>query len=309
MLSRWPRGAARFASTNVGLSYSGSLVPSDGKLFVIGRHTALEQASQLLPAAASQLWPGMLKTVKAGQSKTLVVPDGDEAVQELVLSVLPGADKISRHNTPSGAHNYTGLLKAAKPGDAVLVLLDSEDHAYAAGCAVARGFPLYTAKTSDDATPDGEVQVAMMVADAATGTIESISAKQLETVNVLADAIRLTQRLVDTPPSDGMACDGLVLEAEAVAASLPTVSSSTLRYDQLKAGGFGGLEAVGRAAARDGNEPALVVLSHTPASSTKCTALVGKGIVYDTGGLSLKPSDSMCGMKTDMVNAHHMCSC
>jgi len=77
-----------------------------------------------------------------------------------------------------------------------------------------------------------------MVANEETGAIEAVSPTQLRTINVLADAIRLTQRLVDTPPSDGMACDGLVQEAEAVAAELPGVTCQVMRYDELKEGGF-----------------------------------------------------------------------
>lgn len=46
-----------------------------------------------------------------------------------------------------------------------------------------------------------------------------------------------------------------------------------------------GLYGVGKAAE---NPPALVVLSHTPASATRTIAWVGKGIVYDTGGLCIK---------------------
>lgn len=124
----------------------------------------------------------------------------------------------------------------------------------------------------------------------------------LEEISVAAEAIRLAQRLVDTPPAE-MNCDGLVAEAEAVAAALTGVKTTVFRYDELAEGGFGGLEAVGRAAAREGNEPALVVLSHEVEGATHTTAMVGKGIVYDTGGLSLKPSDAMCGMKTDMGGA------
>lgn len=46
-----------------------------------------------------------------------------------------------------------------------------------------------------------------------------------------------------------------------------------------------GLFGVGKAA---DNPPALVVLSHTPMSATRTIAWVGKGIVYDTGGLCIK---------------------
>lgn len=49
--------------------------------------------------------------------------------------------------------------------------------------------------------------------------------------------------------------------------------------------------------------PALVVLSYEPAAATETIALVGKGIVYDTGGLSIKGKTAMPGMKRDCGGA------
>ncbi len=72
---------------------------------------------------------------------------------------------------------------------------------------------------------------------------------------------------------------------------------------QLAAEGFGGLLAVGAAASRS---PRLVELEHVPSSATARTThvvLVGKGITFDSGGLSLKPREAMVGMKTDMTGA------
>jgi leucyl aminopeptidase len=58
--------------------------------------------------------------------------------------------------------------------------------------------------------------------------------------------------------------------------------------EELKEKGFGGIYGVGKAAE---HKPALVVLSHKPEGATKTIAWVGKGIVYDTGGLSIKVVD------------------
>ena len=64
--------------------------------------------------------------------------------------------------------------------------------------------------------------------------------------------------------------------------------------------GLGGLWAVGKAAE---HFPALVVLSHCPANAAKTVAWIGKGIVYDTGGLSIKGKEHMPGMKVDMAGS------
>ncbi|WP_246456419.1 leucyl aminopeptidase [Nocardioides mesophilus] len=69
---------------------------------------------------------------------------------------------------------------------------------------------------------------------------------------------------------------------------------------QLEAQGFGGIIGVGRASA---NPPRLVKLTYKPRGATRHLGLVGKGITFDSGGLSIKPGTSMQTMKTDMAGA------
>ena len=70
---------------------------------------------------------------------------------------------------------------------------------------------------------------------------------------------------------------------------------------QLTAEGFGGILAVGQASA---TPPRMVRLDYTPAKVSRRTptvVLVGKGITFDTGGLSIKPGEAMVNMKRDMT--------
>jgi leucyl aminopeptidase len=67
---------------------------------------------------------------------------------------------------------------------------------------------------------------------------------------------------------------------------------------QLVEQGFGGIVAVGKGSARP---PRLVELSWSPDGADRHVVLIGKGITFDTGGLSLKPNDGMIAMKTDMA--------
>lgn len=71
---------------------------------------------------------------------------------------------------------------------------------------------------------------------------------------------------------------------------------------ELEAAGFGGFLAVGAGSAHG---PRLVEVSYTPAaaSGARHVVLVGKGITFDTGGLSLKKTEDMVPMKTDMAGA------
>ncbi|HET8780142.1 MAG TPA: leucyl aminopeptidase, partial [Agromyces sp.] len=69
---------------------------------------------------------------------------------------------------------------------------------------------------------------------------------------------------------------------------------------RLAKDGFGGILGVGRGSSRG---PRLVRLDYAPAGASAHLALVGKGITFDSGGLSLKPMTSMDGMKMDMAGA------
>jgi leucyl aminopeptidase len=71
----------------------------------------------------------------------------------------------------------------------------------------------------------------------------------------------------------------------------------------LRSGGFGGILGVGQASV---NPPRFVRLTYTPRRSSRRAphvVLVGKGITFDTGGLSIKPGEGMMNMKRDMTGA------
>lgn len=71
---------------------------------------------------------------------------------------------------------------------------------------------------------------------------------------------------------------------------------TVLARKELQNGGFGGLLAVGGGSA---NEPHLIVLEYFGAKDETPIALVGKAITFDSGGISIKPSDKMDEMKFD----------
>jgi leucyl aminopeptidase len=78
------------------------------------------------------------------------------------------------------------------------------------------------------------------------------------------------------------------------------VKVSVLDEAALAKGAFGGHLTVGSGSARG---PRLVTLRYTPAKATKHVAFVGKGITFDSGGLTIKPKASMTTMKCDMAGA------
>jgi leucyl aminopeptidase len=89
------------------------------------------------------------------------------------------------------------------------------------------------------------------------------------------------------------------LAEQAVAATAEHGVTARIWADaELATMGFGGIMAVGSGSERP---PALIELSYAPAGADAHVVLVGKGITFDSGGLSLKPNDAMKFMKTDMA--------
>ena len=123
---------------------------------------------------------------------------------------------------------------------------------------------------------------------------------------IVAGAVALARDLANTP-SMIKSPEWLAAEAAAVAAE-HGLASRVWREAELAAGGFGGILAVGSGSV---HPPRLIELSYQPPSTSppqtsqrqadRHVVLIGKGITFDSGGLSLKPNDGMKLMKTDMA--------
>ncbi len=115
---------------------------------------------------------------------------------------------------------------------------------------------------------------------------------------VLATAVHLARDLVNTAPND---LNPIALaEAAQAAAKRVGISSHVLDEKALRHGGFGGILAVGTGSA---NPPRLVHLSYRGRGAKTSVAVVGKGITFDSGGISIKPAAGMHEMKSDMAGA------
>jgi leucyl aminopeptidase len=115
---------------------------------------------------------------------------------------------------------------------------------------------------------------------------------------VLATAMTLVRDLVNTPPDDLVPAD-LADVAKSVAAD-SGLDAQVLDENELAKEGYGGILAVGMGSV---HPPRLVRLEYTHPGATKTVVFAGKGITFDSGGLSLKPSKSMESMKADMAGA------
>lgn len=120
----------------------------------------------------------------------------------------------------------------------------------------------------------------------------------LSRATAVASAAALVKDLVNTPPID-LYPQSFAERAAEAADGLP-VTLTVWDEERLAADGFGGILGVGQGSARP---PRLVKVEYAPADAARHLALVGKGITFDSGGLSLKPAGGMVGMKYDMTGA------
>ncbi|UZJ31706.1 leucyl aminopeptidase [Streptomyces endophytica] len=119
-----------------------------------------------------------------------------------------------------------------------------------------------------------------------------------ERAQALAAEINRARDLINTP-SNALDPKSFAAEAQAAAKEFG-LKVEVLDEKALKKGGYGGLLGVGQ-----GSEapPRLVRIAHTHPKADKTLALVGKGITYDSGGISLKPAGHNETMKCDMSGA------
>ncbi len=148
----------------------------------------------------------------------------------------------------------------------------------------------YTGVSAKDAptTPVAEVAVITPLRDASLSRI----------AQARATAVVAAREWINIPPN--------LLYPETFARAAEDYLDKTkvtveiLDDEELEKLGYGGLVGVGAGSAR---KPRLVRMTYRPRGAKQHLALVGKGITFDSGGLSLKPGNSMLTMKSDMSGA------
>lgn len=268
-------------------------------------------------------------TADAGPRRPVLTPGAavalaplDDAEATLVALAFDGAEATMVRLAGIGGRNVlvVGLGPAAS--------CSTETLRRAAGAA-ARGAIDVTAlatdlaslSVGDDAPPASAVDVAAAVSEGlmlgdyrfdayrtkprtvrlATATLVGADAATTEGLRHARITVRATtwvRDLVNTPPRDkrpAALADLVVAGVDGTG-----VTSRVLDDEALIAGGYGGIVGVGSGSSV---KPRLVELRWQPAGATRHVAIVGKGITFDTGGYSLKPTSGMETMKMDMAGA------
>ena len=117
---------------------------------------------------------------------------------------------------------------------------------------------------------------------------------ELKKARIIADSVNLVREIVNTPPADCTPKDLAKIAVDLAKAKGLTCEIGDEKYLQKQKAGA--LLAVARASV---NPPRLIKLTYKPKNAKAKIVLVGKGLTYDTGGLSLKPADFMTTMKAD----------
>ena len=154
-------------------------------------------------------------------------------------------------------------------------------------------FSRHRSRTAKDAKP-AVSSVTVLGANPREKAVRAAAAR----AEAVGQAVNTTRDLVNTAPGD---LPPAAL-ADAVVASVKgtPIKATVLDEKALTKGGYGGIMGVGKGSTRP---PRLVKLVYAPAKATTHLALIGKGITFDSGGLSLKPPAGMETMKSDMAGA------
>ncbi|MCH1541308.1 MAG: leucyl aminopeptidase [Candidatus Poseidonia sp.] len=118
----------------------------------------------------------------------------------------------------------------------------------------------------------------------------------IDHATAVVSGVHLSRDLGNTPPND-MYPMAFAEMAEAWAEDYDHVNVEIINYEEAIRKGMGGLVAVGMGSAR---KPCMVIFTLNGQHSGRHPVLVGKGITFDTGGISLKPGANMDEMKYDM---------
>ena len=247
-----------------------------------------------LGVSAAQVVASAELTGRAGESTQTVIRLGADACTVLFLGVgdaSPGALRRAgaalARRLPAGRTAVTTAV-LDEPGEAVEaftegLLLGSYQFTMKSAASPGRD-------SGDSGNPGDPREIRLLLAGPAS------RAALVERAGTVAGAVALARDLANTP-SMIKTPEWLADQAATVAAE-HGLSSRIWREAELAAGGFGGLLGVGSGSA---HPPRLIELSYQPAQADRHVVLIGKGITFDSGGLSLKPTDGMKTMKTDMA--------
>ncbi len=264
------------------------LADAAGTPVVVGAPDALATEFADRFGAALDVWA--LRLGGAAKPGTTVVLPG--ASGTLVLTGLGDVDVTPDRIRRAAANGVKRALESAgERSVALAVSLDALEPEVVA--AAAEGALLGTYRYVKHGTPQPAATASRIDLVGPAPAADAVA-----TARATAEAVCLARDWVNAPAN--LLYPESLAEAARGALKGLRVDVEVLDERALAKGGFGGVLAVGGGSARP---PRLVKVAWAPRGARRHLALVGKGVTFDSGGLNLKPGDSMLTMKDDMSGA------
>ncbi len=267
-----------------------ALAPAKGKkVEVLATGLTATQRTKLAEAFAA-----VGATGKAGDAPRIPAITGAKAPM-IVGAGLGEAGKRDAESVRRALGSVVRSLAGVRKAAIALPLADDEA-LVSAGLAIALAgydFTEFRAKSTKGRSAPLKSATIALAAEPTAAQKQSI-----KDISAVAAAVNLTRDLVNTPPSHLYPASLSQAAIDAVAGL--DVDVTVWDEEDLRRDGCGGILAVGMGSA---NGPRLVRMSYAPEGATRHLAIVGKGITFDTGGISIKPAAGMEEMKGDMAGA------
>ncbi|MGH3944764.1 MAG: leucyl aminopeptidase [Pseudonocardiaceae bacterium] len=209
------------------------------------------------------------------------------------LLIATGLGAVDDQPTGEQVRRAAGAAARALSGTSRAVTTLSRIDLAAAAEGAALGAYTFTAYRSQKGDgPLGRMDLSVPSARAAGAR------RELTRATSTAEAVAAARDLVNTPPNDLYPAS--FAERAVALAEQAGLRTEVLGEKALRREGYGGILGVGGGSSRP---PRLVRLHYVPAAPRAKVALVGKGITFDTGGISIKPAAKMEEMTMDMAGA------
>ena len=278
-----------------------ALAKSRAEVVVVGtlqgdKAVTLAPGAEAVDEAFDGTLAEVLATVGAGgkAEEVVKVPTLGKLPAGVVLAVGLGRAAEDGTVTAEQVRRAAGAAGRALAGTARAVVTLSAVDLQAAVEGTALGAYRFTEYKSEPG--DGPLAAADFTAPA-DGAKRAHTAT-LKAATAIAEAVITARDLINTPPNDLFPAS--FAERARKLAEANDLDFEVLDDKQLKRKGFGGILGVGGGSARP---PRLVRVSYRGPKAAKKVALVGKGITFDSGGISIKPAANMDHMTSDMSGA------
>jgi leucyl aminopeptidase len=286
----------------------GDLKPSAADTLVIfaGDDLAISTATETMLGGAAGILKKAAGTAKfkgkTSSAMDFLAPAGVQAGRMIVAGSVP-AKKLASGAPPIDYANLGGYVMGKVNGaESVLIAFDPPDwHGDPAMAAAdfvmglklrSYSFDQYKTKKKDDDDKPTRVKVQVGVLDAAAAK------RAAKRTDAISDGVRLARGLVNEPPN---VLFPIEFAARAKALEKVGVEVEVLDVAAMEKLGMRALLGVGQGSVHDSR--CVIMRWNGGKASTKPVAFIGKGVTFDSGGISIKPGGGMEDMKGDMAGA------